>query len=167
VALRPSYSRKNERQLIRTMARAKLMETLDNETKNQLRQIAVDDGSPVVRRLHAIDRLACDGGVYNSAQYHTDVFIPSGTRAQRFVIHALRKVLKSDKPMAPSTASSIRERLTFIRTGRGLCDVHGQKWLWRVEPQQSKPYPQPKPEETLDQQIARILASQQNQNTGG
>ena len=156
----PIYSRKNERQIIRTMARARLMEPLDNDTKNQLRKIAIDNGSPVVRRLYAIDRLACDGGVYNSISYHTEAFVPTGTRAQRFVIHALRLVLKTDKPMHPSVASGIRERLAFIKMGVPPMAGQPRQLFWRVAPLQSETHiTSLERQETLDEQITRILNS--------
>ena len=118
-------NRKNERKVYAVLKRAKACDKLGNEDIGLLRQIANDSNALPSRRLRAIDRLACLGGVYNTTKCHVDSFIPMGTRPRREVVAALRKLLRDE----PALASGIRERLLFIRTGQSL-----NLKLWRVEP---------------------------------
>jgi hypothetical protein len=123
--------RKNERQVYAVMKRAKTSDKLSHEDVGLLRQIANDSNALASRRLRAIDRLACLGGVYNTLKCHVDTYIPVGTRPRREVVASLRKLLRDE----PALASDVRERLLFIRTGEAL----NPKLLWRIDQNGGKP----------------------------
>jgi hypothetical protein len=89
-----------------------------------LRAIALDSGASPSRRLNAIDRLASGDNVYQTARINEAEYRPTPARARRFIVKALRQLLKSPDLMA-CHSSAIRERLLCIR---GVESKH----FWRL-----------------------------------
>jgi hypothetical protein len=104
-----------------------------------LRSLANDEQCGTLRRLQAIDRLACDANLYfvpacgvreGTERFATE-YRKCGTRARREVIRLLRKLNKSKK-RRESQASAIQARLLFLRgisLTRGLfrLNEHGER----------------------------------------
>jgi hypothetical protein len=125
-----------------------------------VRQQALDNSAPTGRRLAAIDRLASLCNAYNTQAWHQSRYVPTGARPRRWVIYALRRLLKAD-PTNEKLTALIRDRLIFIRTGQ-QCGSNfkvliSRDRLWRVEPPSGEPTSiQPQTNEHADE-IRRLL----------
>jgi hypothetical protein len=95
-----------------------------------LRAIALDSGASPSRRLTALDRLASSDNIYQTARINEAEYHATPARARRFIVKALRQLLKSPDLMA-CHSSAIRERLLCIR---GVESKH----FWRLSESQSK-----------------------------
>jgi hypothetical protein len=99
---------------------------MKNSDIGLLRAIALDDGASPSRRLQAIDKLAVASNTYNTARLCGNVYRSTAARSRRFIIKALRLLLKSPRLMA-CHSSAVRERLLCIR---GIESKH----FWRLKP---------------------------------
>jgi hypothetical protein len=97
---------------------------MNNYDIGLLRAVALDSGASPSRRLQAIDKLAVLSNTYNTVRLCGDVFRPTPARARRFIVKALRLLLKSPHLMA-CHSSAVRERLLCIR---GIESKH----FWRL-----------------------------------
>jgi hypothetical protein len=91
---------------------------LTHEQIARLRKFADDERYSVAKRLTAIDRLACDAGLYVLRQTrHLPIGSP-GTRSRREIIRLLRRLLKSPSPESKRVnTAGIEQRLMLIQTG--------------------------------------------------
>jgi hypothetical protein len=119
-----------------------------------LRAIALDSGASPSRRLKALDRLASSDNVYQTARTNTTEYHATPARARRFIVKALRKLLKSPNLMA-CHASAVRERLLCIR---GIESKH----FWRLTSESKSKTPVTLPKATsglgasLDAELNRL-----------
>jgi hypothetical protein len=94
---------------------------LTNAQISAFRKYSADENKHVARRLHSIDLLAADAGLYCLKK--TEQFYQEGKniRARREVIHLLRLLLKSPSPETKRVhTAGIENRLRFIQTGISL-----------------------------------------------
>jgi len=83
-----------------------------------LRRFAGDERYSVAKRLTAIDRLACDAGLYVLRQTNHFPIGSPGTRSRREIIRLLRRLLKSPSPESKRVnTAGIEQRLMLIQTG--------------------------------------------------
>jgi hypothetical protein len=95
----------------------------------RLRRFAGDESYSVAKRLTAIDRLACDAGLYVLRQTRHFPTGSPGTRSRREVIRLLRRLLKSPSPESKRVnTAGIEQRLMLIQTG-----VSTSCALWKPE----------------------------------
>jgi hypothetical protein len=108
----------------------------NNFNIGMIRKQALDNSAPTGRRLAAIDRLASLSNVYQSSSWQQSRFVETGSRARRFVVYALRRLLKVE-PTNQKLTALIRDRLIFIRTGEQVGSNNkvliNRNRLWRVE----------------------------------
>src|SRR5260370_34001693 len=90
-----------------------------NVLKTLLREIADDDKAPMIRRIHAVDRLASLDNIYQSQRFHTTENVGSGTRPRREVIRLLFKMRRTAEDSERHQQMN-RTRLGFIQTGEDL-----------------------------------------------
>lgn len=124
------------------------------------RKIAADCRVPVMRRLHAIDRLAAEANVYivesrDDDRHHWDTtkflpeYRPTGTRAKRSVIGLLRQLPESPRR---------NDRLLFLRGEeiymRGRTNLRER--IFKLNPP-GEPQPQ-SVERVIDAEISEALA---------
>jgi|HubBroStandDraft_5_1064220.scaffolds.fasta_scaffold44172_3 hypothetical protein len=109
-----------------------------------IRKQALDNSAPTGRRLAAIDRLASLSNVYQTASWHQSGFVETGSRPRRFIVYALRRLLKVE-PTNQKLIALIRDRLIFIRTGEQVGSNNkvliSRDRLWRVQPSSGGPSP--------------------------
>src|ERR1700678_4549165 len=99
---------------------------LTNHQIRHLRKYADDETRNVARRLHSIDLLSADAGLYcirTTEHLYRD---NPGIRSRRQIIRLLLKLLKSPSPESKLVnTTGIENRLRFIQTGVSLdgCSV--------------------------------------------
>jgi hypothetical protein len=130
-----------------------------NVLKTLLREIADDDKAPMIRRIHAVDRLASLDNIYQSQRFHTTENVGSGTRPRRQVIRLLLKMQRTAE-VSELHQQMIRTRLVFIQTGEALC--RGRHPLWRNEPST----PSERQKSSVASEIDEVLAAYEKQKRG-
>jgi hypothetical protein len=105
---------------------------MNNHQIRHLRKYADDVTRNVARRLHSIDLLSADAGLYcirTTEHLYRD---NPGIRSRRQIIRLLLKLLKSQVPETKRVhTAGIENRLRFIQTGVSL-DGCG---IWKPEPE--------------------------------
>lgn len=127
-----------------------------------IRKQALDNSAPTGRRLAAIDRLASLSNVYQSPLWHQSRFVETGSRARRFVVYALRRLLKVESTNQ-KLGALIRDRLIFIRTGEQVGSnskvMVNRDRLWRLEGsgvESEKPAPTVTDTSSFDEALRRV-----------
>lgn len=101
---------------------------IKNQDIAHLRSIVLDDAVPLNRRLASLDRLAASQNLWQTVRFHSDTYVPPGTRARRFAVTALHKLLKSRRFKPAVFDSAVRARLLFLK------GVRVGNHLYRLEP---------------------------------
>lgn len=96
------------------MAQLRRICVIGNYEMGLLRKISLDRNASPLRRLQALDRISSALNIYHTAKHYTDAAGSMPTRARRFVVKALRLLLK-DVALSPTHASAVRGRLLAIR----------------------------------------------------
>jgi len=109
-----------------------------------LRKIAIDEKSPAVKRLAAIDTLAAAGNFYftGHTKHLVTGYVAPTTRGRLFIGLALRKLLNSKRFVPGGIPQAVRSRLLFLK------GIRLSNQLQRLDPPADQP----------DKQVAKPVA---------
>lgn len=91
------------------------MSGLDHQTLMSLRRIAEDEVTQPKTRLSAIDAVAAASNAWGTQRFPIREYSAPTERGRKWLRSALRKLLKTKKPMAKRMRSSIHSRLLVLK----------------------------------------------------
>lgn len=139
--------------------------SLDNASISELRHVAMDEATQPKTRLSSIDAIAAATNFWGTQRFPITGYVEPTTRGKKWLRFALRRLLKSKRPMAQRTASSIRCRLLMLK---GIVPDFNNKILrppllpngteMPITPKAPEPVAAKEPERTVDKHFEELQA---------